>query len=393
MFAIDVNGELSRHRLLNPTNRPIKILNLTDGMMEFEFSFDPFSDWDINDNYRLITKARELAGCIIPISYRERDPFWKESARIILAALMLRYFCLGDTFIAAISKIQAIPLGKQLDGIENDPTCNEYSRSLLAQFIGFMGLEDSKMMLGVANTLSIAIITLATDEVVRSALVKSENSMKWEDLETHDIFIRIDQSRLELWGNVIGMITTQLIRHLERRPNKYSPEGQEQEPILLLLDEFPAYGKMDVLLGGLSTLRGKNTTIALFAQSVAQLDLVYGAAERKVMLDNCSHLALLRVSDVEGQRYFAERIGYKDTKTTHIASDLTHQETQQVLASTQVRLKNIRFHQQSLGGLRILYSQHRREVLGLTNFRIMTRTTRWTNQRVLYNQQFRLLGR
>ena len=63
---------------------------------------------------------------------------------------------------------------------------------------------------------------------------------------------------------------TQLIRQIERRPDKYSPQGKETKPLLLLLDEFPLLGRMDVITEAMTTLRSKKVTLYLVIQNANQ---------------------------------------------------------------------------------------------------------------------------
>jgi len=59
----------------------------------------------------------------------------------------------------------------------------------------------------------------------------------------------------------------------------------------------------------LTTLRSKKITICLIIQSLAQLDLLYGPAQRRVILDNCAYKAILGASDAETQEYFSRLVG------------------------------------------------------------------------------------
>ena len=104
------------------------------------------------------------------------------------------------------------------------------------------------------------------------------------------------------------MMLTQLIRTLERRSDKYSGE-RKLPPILLLLDEFPRLGKMDVIQNAVSTLRSKGVTICLVIQSLAQLDKTYGKTSRQIMVENCPYKAILNVTDPEDQKIFSDIIG------------------------------------------------------------------------------------
>ena len=68
----------------------------------------------------------------------------------------------------------------------------------------------------------------------------------------------------------------QLFRYLERRPERYTPESAAHPQLLLLMDEFARFGKLDNMTAALSTLRSKKVNICLFVQSIAQLDKFYG---------------------------------------------------------------------------------------------------------------------
>ena len=104
------------------------------------------------------------------------------------------------------------------------------------------------------------------------------------------------------------MMLTQLIRTLERRPDKFSNE-RKLPPILLLLDEFPRLGKIDVIQNAVSTLRSKGVTICLVVQSLAQLDKIYGKESRQIIADNCQYKAILGVTDPENQKTISDMIG------------------------------------------------------------------------------------
>lgn len=102
---------------------------------------------------------------------------------------------------------------------------------------------------------------------------------------------------------------TQLIRHLERRPDKYSEIGEKNAPILLLMDEFARFGKLNAITDALATLRSKNVNIFLFIQSMAQLDKIYGEYDRRTFFDCCSYKIILRINDAESQQYISNLIG------------------------------------------------------------------------------------
>ena len=114
---------------------------------------------------------------------------------------------------------------------------------------------------------------------------------------------------MEQYGGVVAMMITQLIRTLERRSEMYSPEGTNQSPVLLMLDEFARLGKMDLIASAISTLRSKRVTICLVMQSLAQLEFIYGKEITRIILENCSYKIILNANDAESRRYISELIG------------------------------------------------------------------------------------
>ncbi len=183
---------------------------------------------------------------------------------------------------------------------------------------------NTKTLTGVSMELHNHISVFATDSLIQEVLSSSEDDPKapirWEELEK-DIFIRVDQSRLDQWSGVMRLMLTQLIRTLERRPEKYEPEGAGIKPTLLLLDEFPQYGKVDVFTSALRILRSKNVTISIFCQSLADLDETYGKVTRRAILDNCPYKAILNASDAESQKYFSDLVGTVDVPSRGIAAN------------------------------------------------------------------------
>ena len=95
-------------------------------------------------------------------------------------------------------------------------------------------------------------------------------------------------------------------------------ENDNLPQILFLLDEFPRLGKIPFIMDALATLRSKRITVCLILQSLAQLDMIYGQNERKVIADTCAYRVVLSATDPETQDYFSKLVGtYDKDKETH----------------------------------------------------------------------------
>lgn len=318
--AIDVKGDLLQNAAsFAEAKHPLKVFSFSKNHPpDRQFArFDPFYllREDIEDN--LVQNAREIAQAIIPVPPNVHDPFWPQSAQNVLTAVLLYTYglCAVDdstgetlrgTFNDAMEYIQSKSIGEIVKDICESG--NTAAIKHIRQFNNIKFSEDDKILAGIAAELSSKVMTFATDNRIQAAFTSDGDTMKWEDLETHNIILRIPEDKLDQWSGALTLILTQLIRTLERRPDKFSG-GKPLPPVLLLLDEFPRLGKLDVIQSAVSTLRSKGVTICLIVQSISQLDYVYGQEVRQILLDNCAYKALLSVSDSASQQMFSAMIG------------------------------------------------------------------------------------
>lgn len=341
IFAIDIKGELTKYwKQIKGPKRSTKILNLTREKKDSS-SFDPFYLLHNGNEDDLVQNAREIAHAIIPLPPNVLEPFWIQSAQHVLTAVLLNCYGNGKSFIDAMNRIQTAPLPKLIAEIGNcngfDPSvqggerCIEAAKMHINQFLivddmsdeimenseyltdlapPTANVEHSKMLMGIGTELSNKVMVFATDPRVKSAFTPTKNSIKWESLGRCNIFLRLSEDKLGQWDGAITMMLTQLIRTLERRPDKkYDKGAKNPPPVLLLLDEFPRLGKVDVIQNAVSTLRSKGVTICLIMQSLAQLDKTYGRDSRQIIVDNCQYKAILNVTDPENQRIFSDMVG------------------------------------------------------------------------------------
>lgn len=303
IFAFDFKGDLiqwSTH-----AGRKAKMVSMVNESKNHDWWYDPFYFLRQGGDENLVQNARELAHAIIPLPYGIHDPFWIESARHVLTGAIVHFFNLGVGFIDAIIEIKTTRMSDLLETI--------YADDLAAACVNPDLCLNPKTLAGVSMELHNHLIAFATDQVVQDVLSCPKDvprkMIRWEDLEHGDIFIRVDQSRVDQWGGIIRLMLVQLIRTLERRPEKHQPTGGNIKPTLLMLDEFPQYGRIDILPTALKILRSKNVTVSIFCQSLADLDEAYGQATRRTMLDNCLYKVILGASDAETQQYFSDLVG------------------------------------------------------------------------------------
>ncbi|MCL2513993.1 MAG: type IV secretory system conjugative DNA transfer family protein [Oscillospiraceae bacterium] len=291
VFAIDIKGELyetTRHFRKN-----IKVFNPLDNN---SCGYDPFYSLRHSDNPA--QGAGAIAEAVIPLPRDTKEPFWIESAQIILTGAILHYHGRGAGFLQTVKVIQSTPPKDLIQAIlSSDVQEARYCVNSLADM-------SEKTLSGVMAEISRHVVAFITDRALISALSRPK-IITPADLEYGgDIYIQIPEHLLNQWKNLLGMIVNQFMRYFE----KHGPARR----ILFLLDEFPRLGKIEAVTNGLATLRGRGINIMLIVQSLAQLDEIYGRDNRKVIADNCTYQAILSAADADTQELFSRLVGTYD---------------------------------------------------------------------------------
>lgn len=307
IVALDIKGELFNFyiKYVGIKKRPCIVFEPADKGAHY----DVYALLDRNDPH-FVQDVKEIAFAIIPMPLGVREPYWIDMARDFLSGAIIYYFDRGHDFIDTMSLMQITPVAD---------LCKEIMNSgcyLAKTFISDISELKPEHRTAIGTEVKRHTMVFATDPDIQCALSKDEDgfdSFSWKDIvmneDAPNVFLRLDQSRLEQWSCVIRLMITQLIRQIERRPDKHSSRGPETEPLLILLDEFPLLGKMDIITEAMTTLRSKKVTLYIVIQSLAQLDAVYGSDVRKILVDNCQYKAILSVTEPETQEYLSRMIG------------------------------------------------------------------------------------
>ena len=314
----DIKGELSEYYVYlykqGLVTRPYIIFNpFQDGI-----TYDPFY-WVAKDKAEnLVSNIWEITIAIVPNTHAGIDPFWAETEQGILASALLYYFTIGVSFIEAIIMI----LDSSIESLCTTILSSE--NEIAKKFLGKFSEADPKLLASIDRGLRNKLMLFATDSYISNALSgerEGASCFTWDDLDNYNIFLCIPENRIEQWSGAVNLMYTQLIRYLERRPDKYSSDGSDNVQTLLLLDEFARFGKLEIITNAMSTLRSKNVNICLMLQSMAQLDMIYGEHARRVIFDNCQFKAILRATDAETQKYLSDLIGTKKTSQRSLSEN------------------------------------------------------------------------
>lgn len=305
--ATDIKGELSNHyaQLFRQgcVTRPHIIFDPTEPGSP---SYDPFWWLLSDDESNLLSNIWDIVRSIIPLSPEDKQPFWVETEQGVFAAALLHYFQCGLSFSESVSMI----VSESISALTSTLCASSDLR--IRALLGEISEMKPETVAAVDRGLRNKLMLFAVDPQISHALRGKRESapcFTWEDLQKYQIFLRIPAHKVEQWSGAINLMYAQLFRYLERRPERYTPESAAHPQLLLLMDEFARFGKLDNMTAALSTLRSKKVNICLFVQSIAQLDKFYGSEDRRIIFDNCQYQAILRANDPETQECLSKLIG------------------------------------------------------------------------------------
>lgn len=270
--------------------------------------FDPFAFLRFDGKGNLPRNAKELALCLISMIPGDHSRVWIQSSQSLLAGIFVLYVDMGLTFSKAMETIQLLSVEDLIAMINGSK--NNTAKMFISKLKGLK--EETLAGIGM-DLVNLAI--LAADPLIQSVLSPDKDSVTidWNWLNTStepiNIVLQLPEENLEVWEPMTKLLINQLIKTLQRRDDKPSPQGKNLQPVLVMLDEFASLGELSSIKKGLATLRSRGVTFCLIMQSLSQLESIYNPVGMRDILDLCTYKAILNVTDPTSQKYFSDMIG------------------------------------------------------------------------------------
>lgn len=282
-----------------------------DGPAGRSCQYDPLEPMRRNGWTNVVAAATDLAYALIPLPEGTKEPIWIETAQNYLIGVIIYYFFLDMNFPEIMQLILNTPVTTMIKEIMQD---DAEEADLAKIFINKLTEVDQKIVSNIGMELN-RLAFFAADQNLMALLAPTEESdlLDWYAISTSsepiDVIIRVPEYKLDYYKPILRLMITQMIETLEQRPQRTFSSGTELPPILVLMDEFARLGKFPAITSGLMTLRSAGVTFAIFIQSIASIDEIYGPATARIILDNCTFKVILGASDVESQKYLSNLVG------------------------------------------------------------------------------------
>jgi type IV secretory pathway TraG/TraD family ATPase VirD4 len=310
LIVTDVQGELQSHvqRFAAVTGHTIVIHNPSQPQSSCHINL---CDWIDN-----VADAKATASVLLSDTHTQGDnQFWNKSAANLLAACTLHYASFGEVLDARqdIYKMATHLKSSRVPGVAD----------LSSDFVNSMQSRDPKLGLNImATAFSVGLAPWA-DPAVRQISNHSGAPLKAaeQDLDLAAqlaksptvLILRCLRRHTEAYGAYLGVILRVLTARLDDIGE--AAGGPLPLPVGLILEEFPALGRLDSLVRDINLVRKRRISILTAAQSLAQFDHVYparGEADQlmaglatKIVFGGCDQRTAEFFSRMSGQQTLA----------------------------------------------------------------------------------------
>jgi type IV secretion system protein VirD4 len=255
-----------------------------------------------------INDIQKIANFITP-NPMDGDPMWASEARkLFLSAVLFLQDTKKDLTLGEVYRfINGNTAGDMSELLANneaalDPSC-------IYNMINFISMGD-KQRSGVKSTLTSAL-DLFDNPLIDQATSKSD--FTFADLRKKKItlYVGVTPNNLSRLKPLLNLFFQQCIDYqTQSLPNKTT----EPEKILLLMDEFTALGRMDIIKDGIAFFAGYHIRLMPVIQGPSQLADKYGEHGKRSMISNFKYRVIFAPNDPSDAEAISRELGIKTAK-------------------------------------------------------------------------------
>jgi type IV secretion system protein VirD4 len=263
------------------------VQNIADILVDPEGALDRRNHWEK-------TSHSLLVAAILHILYAEEEKtlarvatFLSDPERSFVATLraMMTTNHLGSADLPAVHPVVASAARELLNKSENERS------GVLSTAMSFLGLYRDP---------TIAAVTAASDWRIVD-LVEGDHPVS--------LYLVVPPSDISRTKPLIRLVLNQIGRRLTEKLHATHPAAAKagRHPLLMMLDEFPALGRLDFFETSLAFLAGYGVRAFLIAQSLNQIEKAYG--DHNAILDNCHVRIAFATNDERTARRISDALG------------------------------------------------------------------------------------
>jgi type IV secretion system protein VirD4 len=261
-----------------------------------------------------VRDVQNIADILVdPDGAREQRDHWEKTAHALLVGTILHVlYAEKEKTLARVATFLADParsIGRTLSvmlttnhlGTDSTPIVHPVVASVARELLNKTDNERS----GVVST-AMSLLGLYRDPIIATTTSASDWSiadlMKAE--RPVSLYLVVPPSDISRTRPLVRLILNQIGRRLTETLPK---DAASERRLLLMLDEFPALGRLDFFESSLAFLAGYGVRAFLVAQSLHQIDKAYGPYH--AILDNCHVRIAFAPNDERTARRLSDALG------------------------------------------------------------------------------------
>ncbi len=263
------------------------------------------------DPNRRVGEIQAIGQVLYP-NHNERDAFWNESARNLFLGLALYIMetppipcSLGEVLRQASGKGQ--PIKEYLHDListrakSNAPLSDDCTAALHR----FCATSENTMA-SILATLT-APLTIFSNPIVDAATSATDFDLTQVRAQRMSIYVGIPANRLSDAALLVNLFFSQLIHHNTVDLPATNPRLKHQ--CLVILDEFPAIGRVNILAKAVGFMAGYNLRLLPIIQSLSQLESVYGEKDAQTFVTNHACQILFAPREQRDAQHYSQMLG------------------------------------------------------------------------------------
>jgi len=263
------------------------------------------------DPNRRVGEILTIAQVLYPTEH-VKDAFWNESARNLFLGLTLYVMetpslpcSLGEVLRQASGKGQ--PIKDYLQGLitsraKSDSPLSEDCTAALHRFCA----TSENTMAGILATLT-APLTIFSNPLVDAATSATDFDLSQVRAKRMSIYVGIPANRLSDAALLVNLFFSQLIHYNTVDLPATNPTLKHQ--CLVILDEFPAIGRVNILAKAVGFMAGYNLRLLPIIQSFSQLESVYGEKDARTFVTNHACQILFAPREQRDAQHYSQLLG------------------------------------------------------------------------------------
>ncbi|WP_227270990.1 conjugal transfer protein TraG [Roseobacter weihaiensis] len=242
-----------------------------------------------------------------PEGLLERRNHWEKTSHSLLVGAILHVlYAEADKTLAGVAAFLSDPkrpIESTLAAMMRTPHLGDHPHPVVAQAARELLNKSENERSGVLST-AMSFLGLYRDPVV--AKVTRRCDWRIDDLVTGDrpvtLYLVVPPSDISRTKPLIRLVLNQIGRRLTE-----DLHAKRSHRMLLMLDEFPALGRLDFFESQLAFMAGYGIKAFLIAQSLNQIEKAYG--QNNAILDNCHVRVAFATNDERTAKRVSDALG------------------------------------------------------------------------------------